>query len=449
MDLLIDKSDAARIDMAKLGDAVFPKKSYTLYISIFFLAMIGLSFGYVMALTTSSSLTFVYQGIELLSYLLLIYSLAGLIKINKNMSYARVFGFIYLLWQFVILLRGDYSDLDYFHFKQLLFDLNYGGMVFFIPVLLFIDFNLFLIKRLFDTVVVLGIVYLLLAVLNLNVLFSSDLQDLVSLGTSELYYKYFVLGIGLLVFNFNLLSNKVKFLVLGVLVLALLVAIFRARRGMLFMTALVVFYGGFNFFLTSKRKFHIIFYVVYFLIGLSLLLFYSIDADFQNISFFRNLSERGLEDTRSYVEGCFYNDMSVNDWIFGKGYNGGYRCPGIDAAIFKDNIRRVIETDYLQLIMTGGFINLFFLFLIMVPAIVLGLFFSKNNLVKNFAVLIFLWLVFLYPANVYSVNVFHVSVWFGAGICYCRPLRMLSNKLISKYFLSEFTYHPITTTENA
>jgi len=448
MDLLIDKSDATRVDIAKLGDVVFPRKSYALYISIFFLAMIGLSFGYVMALTTFS-LTFVYQGIELLSYLLLIISLTGLIKVNSKMSYARVFGLVYLLWQFVILIRGDYSDMDYFHFKQLLFDLNYGGMIFFIPLLLFIDFNLFLVKRMFETVVVLGIIYLVLVVLNSSVLFNSDLQDLVSLGTSEMYYKYFALGIGILVFNFNLLSNRVKILVLGVLMLMLVVAIFRARRGMLFMTALISFCGGFNYFLTSKRKFNIIFYVLYSVVGLFLLLFYTIDVDFQNISFFKNISERGLEDTRSYVEGCFYNDMSTSDWIFGKGYNGGYKCPGIDAAIFKDNIRRVIETDYLQLIMTGGFINMFLLFLVMVPAIVLGLFFSKNNLVKTFAVLILLWLVFLYPANVYSVNVFHVSVWFGAGICYCRPMRMLSNKLVSKYFLSEFTCHPITTTENA
>ena len=449
MELLSSKPESTQIGIQKSGVFIFPTKSFAYYISLFFLAMIGLSFGYVMALTTFS-FTFAYQGIELLSYMVLVYSLTGLVKVNVKMSYPRVFGLIYLIWQVIILIRGDYSDLDYFHFKQLLFDLNYGGMIFLIPILLFIDFNLFLVKKLFDSAIILSLIYLVLVALNYSVLFNPDLQDLVSLGTAEMYFKYFALPIGILAFNFNLLSNRVRILVLTVLALMFLIAVFRARRGMLFMVAVISFLGGFNYFLTSKNKFHVIFYIIYSLVGMSLLIFYTVDLDFDNISFFKNISERGLEDTRSYVEDCFYNDMSSDDWLFGKGHNGGYRRTGIDAAIFKDNIRKVIETDYLQLIMVGGIINVFFLFLIMIPAVVLGLFYSNNNLVKTFGVWILCWLIFLYPANVYSINIYHVSVWVSAAICYVKPIRMLPNSFIVKYFTSEFTHQSISNRkENA
>jgi len=37
-----------------------------------------------------------------------------------------------------------------------------------------------------------------------------------------------------------------------------------------------------------------------------------------------------MEDTRSGVEICFYQDMGIKDWIIGRGMIGEYFCPGID-----------------------------------------------------------------------------------------------------------------------
>lgn len=165
--------------------------------------------------------------------------------------------------------------------------------------------------------------------------------------------------------------------------------------------------------------------------------------DLESNFFFRNVASRGLEDTRGYVEDCFFNSMSSNDWLFGKGFNGGYKCPGIDEDIFEGGVRKVIETDFLQLIMNGGILNILLLGAIMVPAVILGLFFSKNNLVKTFAIWILLWVLFLYPTNVYSFSLFHISIWLSTGICYSSDIRMLSNSFIKKYFLSDFTFKPI------
>lgn len=430
-------SEEAEFGSLSINPHIFPTRSYALHITLFFLSCIGLSFGYTMALTTFS-FTSIYQGIELLSLLVLVYSLTKLIKVDFQYTYYRMIAFIFFLWQIIILGRGDYSKMDYMGVKQFIFDLNYGGLILFIPIILFINYNFFIVKALFSSVLILISIFTLFSFLNLNVLFESDVTNMISLGTSENYFKYLALPVGILALNINLLNWKSKLLVLFVLFLIVLIGIFRARRGMIFMAVSISFLSGLNFFITSNRKFSVFFYSAYILFGLGLFFLYFTELDFNNFSFFRNISQRGLEDTRSYVEDCFYNDMTLNDWIFGKGFNGGYKCPGIDDSIFKDGIRKVIETDYLQLIMNGGILNLILLFLVMVPAVILGLFYSNNNLIKTFSIWILLWLIFLYPSNVYSLNVFHISIWLSAGICYSKPLRMLPNSFITNYFLVDF-----------
>jgi len=439
-DQLVDSQNLDEVGPIGINPYIFPTRSYALYVTFFFLSVIGLSIGYTLALTTGK-LTSVFQAIELLSFVFLIFSLSRLIKVNFEYSYSRMIAFVFLIWQVLILVRGDYSDMEYMEVKQFFFDLNYGGLIYFIPLVLFFNFNIFIVKRLFTSITILSIIFAFCVILNYGVLFNGDLRNLISLGTAETYFKYLALPIGLLALNFNLFTGKTKVLILVVLAMIILIGIFRARRGMIFMAAAISFFSGLNYFITSKQKFSIFFYSIYVLFGLGVIFLSSKGSDIENISFFRNISERGLEDTRGYVETCFYNDMSVSDWFVGKGFNGGYKCPGIDDSIFKDGIRKVIETDYLQLIMNGGIVNLILLFSIMIPAVILGLFYSNNNLIKTFALWILLWLIFLYPANVYSLNLFHISVWLSAGICFTRPLRILTNPFIKKYFLSDFTFN--------
>lgn len=66
--------------------------------------------------------------------------------------------------------------------------------------------------------------------------------------------------------------------------------------------------------------------------------------------------------------------MDTKDWIIGKGVVGEYYCP---TGATEDGYRQVIETDYLQIILKGGIISLGLLFLIAIPAIFKGLFYSK------------------------------------------------------------------------
>jgi len=413
---------------------MIPKNSFVNNISIFLLGLVGLSLGYVLA-TTTYSLTFLYQGLELISLGLIFFALFRLISFKIEYSYFSLIAISYLLWQLIILIRGDFTDITYFDLKQLLFDLNYGGFVLLIPIVAFIPVKLIVLKKLFNATLLLSGLFLFLAILNFQTLLNPDLLDLDSLGMVEAYGKYFVFPIGLLAMNFDLLERKHRILVIVSLIAILCFGIFRARRGLIFMQLSVIVVSSIIFFYKTNRKLSISIFVLY--IITLLFVYLSNSAEFLKLSFFTNISSRGLENTRQFVEGCFFNDMTRLDWIVGKGYNSGYRCPGIDDSIFKDGIRKVIETDYLQLIMVGGIINVILLLLIVLPAIYLGIFDSGSMVAKTLSVWICIWLLALYPANVYSLNLYHISVWICSGFCYSKSFRQLTQEEIRLYFLKE------------
>lgn len=411
------------------------KKSYVDGVNMLFIGVLGLSLGYVLAVTTYS-FTFIYQGLQLVSFFFIFYALYSLIKIDLKLSYFTFIVFVYLLWQVLILVRGDFTDLTYFDFKQILFDLNYGGFVLFVPIIAFLPFRLIILKKLFDIAAVSGILFLGLSFFNLKILINPDLLDLDSLGMIETYAKYFVFPIGILALNFDLLDKRYKVLVIVTMLSILFFAIFRARRGLIFIQLTVITISLVLHFYKSKNK-SVIFGILI-LFSLFSVTFFSSKSNLLNLSIFKNIEKRGFENTRNYVEACFIKDMTTIDWIVGKGFNSGYHCPGIDDSIFKDGVRTVIETDYLQLIMVGGILNLILLFLCIVPALYLGFFKSSNYLVKSLALWIFIWLISLYPANVYSLNLYHIAMWICVGFCYSKSIRELSQAEISFYFLKEF-----------
>ena len=151
---------------------------------------------------------------------------------------------------------------------------------------------------------------------------------------------------------------------------------------------------------------------------------------------FRLLSDRATSDTRSGVEMFFYRDLTTQDWIIGKGINGKYYCPDIDLGSVTD-YRYMIETDYLNTILKGGIISLGLMLLIAIPAIILGLFYSKNILSKAAAIWILLWVIELYPASVSTFSMHHILMWISIGICYSTIIRRIPEKTLVKIFLTD------------
>jgi hypothetical protein len=96
--------------------------------------------------------------------------------------------------------------------------------------------------------------------------------------------------------------------------------------------------------------------------------------------------------------------------------------------------RRGIETDYLTIILKGGIISLGLMLLIVIPAIIKGLFQSKNLISKAAAIWIFFYLIDLYPSPVTAFSLNYLLVWISVGICYSKEMRGLSDIKIKEIF---------------
>ena len=126
--------------------------------------------------------------------------------------------------------------------------------------------------------------------------------------------------------------------------------------------------------------------------------------------------------------------------LIGKGINGKYYCPGID----KDDTtgyRTVIETDYLQLILNGGLVFLILLLLILIPAIILGIFYSKNMLSKAAAIWILLWICYLYPARVTTFSLHYILVWISVGFVIQNQYEIVRTNLLRNHIFKIITSH--------
>jgi hypothetical protein len=139
--------------------------------------------------------------------------------------------------------------------------------------------------------------------------------------------------------------------------------------------------------------------------------------------------ERGDEDTRSAVEIYFYDDMKTKDWIIGKGINGEYFAPDIEKEQLT-NYRSNIETGYLQTILKGGLISLGLFILIAVPALLKGIFYSRNILSKAAGIWILMALINSYPSTVNTFTLRYLLVWISIGICYSKEIRQMENSYI-------------------
>jgi hypothetical protein len=146
---------------------------------------------------------------------------------------------------------------------------------------------------------------------------------------------------------------------------------------------------------------------------------------------FTLIRERVNEDTRSNVEDYFHLDMDKKDWIIGRGIEGIYYCP---TGATESGYRTVIETGYLQIILKGGIISLGLLLLIALPAIFMGLFYSRNILSKAAAIWILFWLIAMFPTTVASFTLNYLLVWISIGICYSRKIRNMPEEFVREQF---------------
>ena len=370
--------------------------------------------------------------LQLLGLLIFIIPAVQLIRFKIENKYLQVIFSIYCGWLLFIIIRG-------FSFKsQYLFDTfidaYYGLFAYLVPLVLLFPLNLVYLKKVVNVIIFLSVVYFFCDVIFIKTLLASDGE--VSQKIVENFTKILAIPCGFVLLNIIYHKDKQKgWAVLGklwvvfIIALGFLLAAIRARRGLMFMTGniLLLTYLLYNY----ATKINLVFKFLPLLIIFFLIIYTDSIYSNRRASAFTLIKERINEDTRSDVEDYFYLDMEQKDWLIGRGIDGVYYCP---TGATEDGYRVVIETGYLQIILKGGIISLGLLFLIAIPAIFMGLFYSRNILSKAAAIWILYWMIALFPATVATFSLNYILVWISIGICYSKQIRNMPEDSVKEYF---------------
>ncbi len=364
------------------------------------------------------------QAVQAIGLAVVFYSAIFLCKPKIDSDYLRVLFILYCTWSLIIVVRRNGVPLNYSTIKDFLFGYNNGGLIYFVPLVLLFPRNGSYYKILVKMISISGMVFLVLSAVLIKYLLAQSGQLEEAKGVMETIADLAIPSAFILL-TFLYHNNKKVAIAIVTILITILFSLIRARRGLILIASSLSFFSILLYFFYSRRKLIIIY---------SSILLFSIAAAYSNSLYHVNsnkllgfLYERGTEDTRSTVEIFFDEDMNTTDWLIGRGINGKYYCPGVEEA---DDYRTVIETGYLQIILKGGIISLGLLLLILVPAVIQGIFFSKNLLSKAAAIWIIQFLSNLYPRTPVDFTLTYFMVWVCVGICYSRVVRKMSDNEI-------------------
>ncbi|MCC5939709.1 MAG: hypothetical protein JJU34_20680 [Lunatimonas sp.] len=369
----------------------------------------------------------VFQSIQILGVLLMVPAAFRLIKFEFDNQYQKIVFFLIVFWAFFIFFRGFYFDKD--ALKQMILNPWFGAFLYFVPWVMLFPRKLIYYKKIFSVILISGLFFVLYSLKYRGFLLEPE-KNVLSRDIVEYFSKTLAVTVSFILMTYVYHTKTKNLIALGILLLCIFFALVRARRGLLFMTVGSLFLVFVLFWINTKYK--VVMFMVsggfLFVLGsVAVYLLTSSDAEF--VTF---LQQRGTEDTRTGVEVYFYKDMEGLDWIVGRGMFGAYYSPTMS----EGNYRGTIETDYLNMILKGGLIQLVLFLLIFLPAIYKGLFQSRNTLSKAAALWILFWLINTHPSTVQVFALNYLIVWFSVGICYSDTIRNLSEKGLRVYFRS-------------
>lgn len=403
---------------------------HTNILKLFFFGFVIYTLGYTMSVT-ASPIYIICDLLRLIGVGLITVCSIKIMSFRFENKYLKIMYTFYVLWLFTVVLRGFTPNYEFI--KNSLFDPN-GFFLYFTPLILLIPKPPKFYKFIFFIPLVLGILYLIH--IGLDVPAILDRSDVASFGRLEVFVKLLALPSGFLLMTFNYQPKRSRVIALLVMSVFFLLAVYRARRGLIFISGSIFIFTFLIFIYLNKRK---VILTIFSVLAGSLMLAYAVTTfNIGDSNLLAEAKERGTEDTRSKVEDFYYADMQFKDWVIGRGMSGMVAAPiGIDADSATPGYRTGIETDYLNIILKGGLISLGLLLLIAIPAVIQGLFLSKNTLSKAAAFWIILWLISLYPSTVTTFTLNYILVWIAIGICYSKSVRNMSDQVLIEYFLTK------------
>lgn len=354
-----------------------------------------------------------------------LFSAVQLLNFRLLSSYLKHLILLLSVWTLITIARGFFFD--YTFIKALLLDTEFGVFLYLVPFVVLIPVDFLFLKRIFETTVILSICYLIYSLLLYPQLVSQSRE---TQNVIEYLARNLGMTAGFLLLTYKYHKSKVNLLALFVMTAAVLFSIYKGRRGLTITLSSILAFAFLLQIFASKAKILIIYLTI--TCGIIAALYVSSIYRMSENKLLGKITERGTEDTRSVVEWFFYDDMAEMDWVIGRGINGEYYSPNIYEGQISD-YRTLIETGYLQIILKGGLVRLLFLLLMLVPAAILGLFYSNNILGKACGIWIMVALISLYPGTVESFSMQYLLVWISVGICFSKSLRQISDDEIAFY----------------
>lgn len=405
-------------------------------INIFLVGYLLYSFAFVLNRTSPSYLIIIAN--ELLCFLsvaMVTFTLLTSIRMKDTVNgYVKMMIALLIIWFYILVAWSMPPDFDFF--KAKLFGGESSLMTYFVPLVVLIPNKLLFVKRAFKAIVILGVLYFLfLFVFNDNIFkfYGNSVDN--ERYVFEYCAKWLSLTGGFLILTFAYHSKKVRIFAIVLISAMLLVAIFRARRALIFMSIVPIVMAAVIY--ISKSRYKLIAILASVLIGIGVGVFALQAYENNQGGLFGNLESRIGQDSRSGVEDCFVNDFTFKDWIVGRGFEGNYFCPNVDNSNAVVGYRTMIETDYLMIILKNGSIYLILLLLVLIPAVFKGIFRSQNILSKAAGCWILFWIICLYPANVFGFSLNYLLVWLSVGVCYSSEIRNMPDALLKEYFLND------------
>jgi hypothetical protein len=340
-------------------------------------------------------------------------------------TYQKIVVIVFFLYVLVTIMRG--LPKGYTETKALL-TVDYLFWVYIIPLFIFFDKRLITLAYLMKATYFLAVFFLLMCVVRPSLI----LERL----TAEPFIHPFVFGCGFLLLNARYLPKARKRVAAAAMIIGVCSFIYLARRngvvsyGCLIMAAIALNAK----FLSASKLFRII------PVGFCIVAMGLLSTDSLPKSFTKRLNDRITEDSRSGVFDYFFRDMDKGNQIFGKGMQGAFYYPHGGHVDEYDNLttftlfRNVIENGYLQLYLNGGIVYVILFLLVLLPAAVLGIFKSSNQLTQAAGIVVFLWLLDMVIYGMPRLTFEYVLVWICAGICYKKSLRETPDEEIAEFF---------------
>lgn len=403
---------------------------HTSMLKLFLLGFVIYTLGYTMSLTVNA-IYIICDLMRLIGVGLLTFSTINLMSYRFENVYLKIMYTFYMLWLLTVVLRGLKPDYEFI--KNLLFNPS-GIFLYCTPLVLLIPKPPKFYNLIFILIITLGVFYLIHMVWESAEFLNT--KDDSARERFDTFVKTLALPCGFLLMTLKYQPKRNQIITFVVLAISFLLVVYRARRGLIFMLGIIFIFTFLIYIYQNKRK---IILVIFSVLAGSLVLAYTVNSiNIADSELLAKANERGTKDTRTGVEDFFYADMQFKDWIIGRGMSGLVAAPvTIDVVSDTPGYRTGIETDYLTIILKGGLISLGLLLLIAIPAIIQGLFLSKNTLSKAAAFWIVLWVISLYPSTVTTFNLNYILVWISIGICYSKSVRNMSDDVLKQYFLAK------------